>query len=83
MEAGKQLAIMDGDGHEEALAVFVNWGITKITRYIRKIFSVHTCQNIIVNEVREGLHPWMVERKPDAPAAIKVNHVHAGVRGWR
>jgi hypothetical protein len=64
---------MDENGCEEALTVYVNWGIPEITRYIRLIFSAHTCKDITASEVTERLYTWSVTRKSDAPAPIKFN----------
>jgi hypothetical protein len=43
----------------------------RIARYIRKTFSAHTCKNVIVDDVREGVYTWTVEREPDAPVATR------------
>jgi hypothetical protein len=60
--------IVDEEEHEEALAVYVNWGTSEIARYIHKVFAVHECKNVVVTETRENVYAWRVVRQPGAPA---------------
>jgi hypothetical protein len=55
-QEGKQIKIVDEDGYEEVLAVYVNWGVAEITRYIAKIFAVHECENVVVTETGESTY---------------------------
>jgi hypothetical protein len=69
-QEGKQIVVMDDQGCEEALSVYVNWGLPEISRYIRKVFAVHDYKSIMVNKVGEGLYTWRRSRKPDAPEML-------------
>jgi hypothetical protein len=68
-QEGKQIVIVDEEGHEEALAVYVNWGTPEIARYIHKIFTVHECKIVTVAETKENVYEWRVIKKPGAPPA--------------
>jgi hypothetical protein len=70
-QEGKQVVIVDEEGHEEALAVYVNWGTAQIARYIHKIFAVHECKDVVVTEIKENTYEWRVIRKPGARATKK------------
>jgi hypothetical protein len=71
-QEGKQVVIVDEEGHEEALAVYVNWGAAEIARHIHKIFAVHECKEVVVRETKENIYAWKVVRKQDAPEAKKL-----------
>jgi hypothetical protein len=68
----KQVVIVDEEGHEEALAVYVNWGTAEIARHIHKIFAVHECKEVVVRETEENVYAWRLIRKQGAPEAKKL-----------
>jgi hypothetical protein len=59
---GKQIVIVDEEGREEALAVYVNWRIPEIERHVRKVFAVH-------ETIRENVYSCEVLRNPVTPEA--------------
>jgi hypothetical protein len=71
-QEGKQAVIVDEDGHEEALAVYVGWGTAEIARHVHKIFTVHECKEVVVRETKENVYAWRVIRRPGAPEAKKL-----------
>jgi hypothetical protein len=62
--------ITDEEGHEEALAVYINWGISEIMRYIQQVFAGHESKKVLVKRIRENVYSWKVKRNPDTPAPI-------------
>jgi hypothetical protein len=70
-QEGKQIVIVDEEGHEEALAVYVNWETAEIARHIHKIFAVHECKEVVVRETKENVYAWRVDRRPGSPDTKK------------
>jgi hypothetical protein len=69
-QESKQIVVIDEDRPEEALTVYTNWRTQKIVRYIRRIFSVHKCKYVSVQDVREGLSSWKLTRRNSAPKSL-------------
>jgi hypothetical protein len=67
-QEGKQIVIVDEEGHEEALAVYVNWGTAEIARYIHKVFAVHECKDVVVTETKENVYACRVATIPGVQA---------------
>jgi hypothetical protein len=58
---GKQVVTIDGEGYRETFAVYLNWDVPDISRYIAKLFCFPRTRSAQLRKIKDGEYVWSLE----------------------